>query len=132
MEITILVDHDLEGMDVFLAAGLRETGWDQLIRFEFKRLRDYGLPDRLSDQEIWRFAQQQRLLIVTNNRNNDGEHSLEATIQQENFAEALPVVTISDKNLLARADYRDRVATRLAEIVIYRETYQGAGRLFAP
>jgi hypothetical protein len=33
MEITILLDRDLEGIEVFLAAGLQETGWDQLVHF---------------------------------------------------------------------------------------------------
>ena len=132
MEITILVDHDLEGLDVFLAAGLREAGWNQLIQVEFKWLRDYGLPDNLPDQEIWRFVQQHQLLLVTNNRNKDGETSLEATIQRENTPDALPVVTISDKQALAQADYRERVAHRLAEVIIYPEKHRGTGRLFAP
>ena len=34
MDITILIDRDLEGFDVFLLAGLKEIGWDQLIHFE--------------------------------------------------------------------------------------------------
>jgi hypothetical protein len=29
MNITILLDHDLEGRAMFFEAGLRETGWDQ-------------------------------------------------------------------------------------------------------
>jgi len=30
MKIRLLFDHDIEGFDVFLIAGLRETGWDQM------------------------------------------------------------------------------------------------------
>lgn len=56
MEITILIDQDLLGYDVFLAEGLKETGWDQLISVEFKRLRDFGFPGNLSDEDIWRFV----------------------------------------------------------------------------
>ena len=66
MEITILVDQDLLGFDIFIEQGLQETGWDQLIQFQFKRLRDYGFPDNLPDQEIWRFVQAQQLLLITN------------------------------------------------------------------
>jgi hypothetical protein len=41
MKSTLLLDHDLEGFEVFLLAGLRETGWDQIFSLEFKRLREY-------------------------------------------------------------------------------------------
>jgi hypothetical protein len=132
METTIFVDHDLEGFDVYLAAGFKETGWDQLIRVEFKRLRDYGLPDDYPDREIWRFVQQHRLLLVTNNRNDDDDSSLQATMERENAPDALPIATVSDKEALRQADYRQRVAHRLAEIIIYPEIYHGAGRLYVP
>jgi hypothetical protein len=31
MEIRILLDHDIEGYDVYIETGLRETGWDQVF-----------------------------------------------------------------------------------------------------
>ena len=52
MKITILLDHDLEGFSVFLQAGLKETGWDQVFTIEFKRLRDFGLPENCSDHDL--------------------------------------------------------------------------------
>ncbi len=132
MEITILVDHDMEGFDVFLATGVKETGWDQLIRVEYKLLRDFGLPDNYPDQEIWRFVQQAEMLLVTNNRNSKGATSLQATIQRENTPDSLPVVTVSDKESLRQADYRQRAAQSLARIIIDLEGYRGAGRIFIP
>lgn len=39
MKIAILLDHDLEGRQVFLEAALHETGWDNDLNIEFKRLR---------------------------------------------------------------------------------------------
>lgn len=47
MDITILLDADLEGK-----AELAETGWDQDIVIEFKRLRDFGLSHDTPDQEV--------------------------------------------------------------------------------
>lgn len=132
MEITILLDHDLEGYDVFLIAGLAETGWDQLLKITFKRLRDFHLPDDYPDQEIWRFAQARQMLILTNNRNGDSETSLQVTIRRENTPEALPVVTVSNKNALALPDYRQRVATGLAAILLYPEESRGTGRIYVP
>jgi len=132
MKITILLDHDLEGQVVFLKAGLRETGWDQHLTLEFKRLRDLNLPEDYTDQEIWRYAQQQRLLLLTNNRNKDDATSLQAIIEQENTPAALPVITLSDKDELALADYRLRVISGLAEIIIDLDNYLGTGRIFLP
>ncbi len=132
MEITILLDHDLAGNSIFIEQGLKETGWDQLIQFHFNRLRDYGLPADLPDQEIWRFAQTHRLLLITNNRNSEDETSLQATIRRENTLDSLPIVTVSDKDALIQTEYRQRVAHSLAGIIIDLENYLGAGRLFVP
>ena len=129
---TILVDNDLSGHLDYLVAAVREAGWEQELALEFKRLRDCGLPDDCPDQEIWRYAQTQRFLIVTHNRNNKGDTSLHATIARENTPESLPVVTISDKEKLKQVDYRERVADRLIEIIIYPERHLGLGRIFVP
>ena len=132
MEITILIDQDLLGFDIFIQQGLKETGWDELIQVQFTRLRDYDLPDNLPDQEVWRFVQAQLLLLVTNNRNSEDETSLQATIRRENTLASWPIVTVSDKNSLIQTDYRQRVAQSLAEIILYLENYLGAGRVFVP
>lgn len=132
MEITILLDHDLAGNGIFIEQGLKETGWDQLIQFRFTRLRDYGFPDNLPDQEIWRFVQTQRLLLVTNNRNSENETSLQATLRRESTFTSLPVVTVSNKDDLIQTEYRQRVAHSLASIVIDLENYLGTGRVFIP
>jgi hypothetical protein len=132
MEITILIDQDMLGFDLYLAEGLQETGWDQLLQFQFKRLRDYGLPANLPDQEVWRFVQAEQLLLVTNNRNNEDETSLQATLRRENTLASLPIITVSDKEALRQPDYRQRVAHRLVEIIFDLENYRGAGRLFVP
>jgi predicted nuclease of predicted toxin-antitoxin system len=132
MKITVLLDHDTEGHVFFLEAGLKETGWDQLLEIEFIRLRDCGIEESSPDNEVWRYAQEHGLLLITNNRNNDGETSLAATIARENTPDSLPVITVSNKESLRQADYRQRAATALAGIIIYPEDFRGAGRVFIP
>lgn len=132
MEITILLDHNLDGYDIYLAVGLKEIGWGELILADFKRLRDYGLPDNLPDQDIWRFVQANRLLLITNNRNSRGETSLQATLRRENTPDALPILTVADKEALKRSDYRQRAAQKLVDIIIDLDCYLGTGRLFIP
>lgn len=132
MKITVLLDHDIEGHVVYLETGLAETGWDELIEIEFVRLRECGLADNSPDSEVWRYAQEHGLLLITNNRNNDDETSLHATIGRENTPDSLPVVTVSNKDSLRLVDYRQRAATALARIIIYPEDFHGAGRVFIP
>jgi len=132
MEITILLDHNLDGHLVFLEAGLKETGWDQILSIEFRLLRDYGLPSNCPDHELWRLAQEQQLLLLTHNRNRAGETSLQAAIERENGPDSMPVVTISDKEALLHSDYRCRVAENLAQIIVDLHNYRGVGRVFVP
>ncbi|MCI0524257.1 MAG: ACP S-malonyltransferase [Acidobacteria bacterium] len=132
MEITILLDHNLDGHLIFLEAGMKETGWDQIVTLDFKRLRDFGLPNDSSDQEIWRFVQQRRLLLLTHNRNSDDETSLQITIRRENTLDSLPVITVSNKEDLALADYRQRVIHKLVEYAVDLDRYLGVGRLYIP
>lgn len=130
MTSKILLDHDCEGYTVFLVTGLQETGWQSLLAIEFIQLRDLGLSNDASDREIWRRCQEDRLLLITHNRNQDDATSLQATIQRENMSRSLPVLTIPRIERLVLADYRQRVAHRLAEILIDLENYLGAGRIF--
>ncbi len=132
MEITILIDQDLLGFDVFLEEGLKETGWSPLIQVQFTRLRDYDLPANFPDQDVWRFVQTHRFLLVTSNRNSEDETSLQVTIQRENTDSSSPVVTIADKEALVFPDYRQRVAHSLADIILYLDNYRGTGRLYVP
>lgn len=132
MKITVLLDHDTEGHVFFLEAGLKETGWDRLLKIEFIRLRDCGLADNSPDIEVWRYAQEHGLLLITNNRNNDGETSLHATIARENTLDSLPVITVSNKESLRWTDYRQRAVDALVNIILYPEDFRGAGRIFIP
>ncbi len=132
MQLTILLDHNLEGDVRFLVAGLREAGWDQLLTVEFRRLRDFGLPDNLPDQDIWRFVQQHQFWLLTDNRNNDGETSLQATIDRENPQDSLPVITLSARERFSDPEYRQQAILGLIDIIISPERFLGTGRLYIP
>jgi hypothetical protein len=132
MTIRILLDHDIEGYGVFVKAGLHETGWDQDFQFEFVRLDDLGLPANCPDCEIWRRCQQDGLLLLTQNRNSDDETSLQITLERENTAPSLPVLTLGDAERLRAADYRWQVANSFATVVVYLDYYRGTGRVFVP
>jgi len=132
MQMIILLDHDLEGQVPFLEAGLRETGWDQYLHLEFRRLCDLNMPNDSTDQEIWRYVQREHFLLLTNNRNREDETSLQATIERENRQDSLPVITVADKDQLVFPTYRQQAAHKLAAIIIYLENYLGVGRVYIP
>jgi hypothetical protein len=132
MEITILLDHNLVGHLIFLEAGMKETGGDQIVTLVFKRLRDFGLPNDSTDQEIWRFVQEHRLILLTHNRNSDDETSLQATILRENTPDSLPLLTVSNKDDLALTDYRQRAIHKLVEYAVDLDRYLGVDRMYIP
>ena len=72
------------------------------------------------------------MVLLTANRNKDGEESLEQAILELNQLVSYPVVTIANPDRIAETDYRTRCATKLAEICIEIERYLGAGRLYIP
>jgi hypothetical protein len=90
------------------------------------------LPVNSSDRAVWRFAQANRMLLLTGNRSMQGPHSLEQTIREENTLTSLPVITVSSAHRLDERLYRERCGSRLIEIILDLDNYLGVGRLFIP
>jgi len=129
---TILVDHNLEGQAALLWSTFATEGWLDLTDFRLVTFAEIGLPFDASDREVWRFVQQHQMLLLTGNRNRKGDDSLQQTVEEENHATALPIITVGNAKRLVELEYRKRCATQLAEIGLYIETYYGTGRLFIP
>ena len=128
----ILVDHDIEGNAALLLFELRQSGWTDLNILEILTFSEIGLAFNASDREVWQFAQENKMLLMTGNRNMDGEDSLEKTIRRENTENSLPVITISQPDRLIEKNYREICAVKLVEIVLYLENFRGVGRLYIP
>ncbi len=130
--ITIIIDHDIEGQAMLLWAQISSEGWPDLFSLRFVRFIDVSLPYASTDREVWRFAQQNKMILLTGNRNMKDEDSLEMTVREENTATSLPVLTIGNVDRMVQKSYRDKCEARLLEIVLYLDNYLGAGRLFIP
>lgn len=129
---TILLDHNLSGDVVFLQRSLAKIGWLELVPIQFVTFSEVGLPVESNDREVWRFVQEKRMLLLTDNRNMAGENSLEQTLREEVIANSLPIITIGTRDKLEDVDYRDKCANRLVEIVVDLDRYLGYRRLFIP
>lgn len=130
--ITVLADRNIEGQALLLWGTLGAAGWLELVPMRLVRFEEVGLPHDSTDRDVWRFAQANRMLLLTDNRNMAGTDSLEQTIREENSATSYPVITVGRVDRLIERAYRERCAARLIEIVLYLDDYLGAGRLFIP
>jgi len=107
-------------------------GWLKLLNIPMLTFTDVGLRIDSSDRDVWRFAQEHHLILLTGNRNQAGEDSLEQTIRDENTSTSLPVVTVSVVDRLKERVYREQCAERLAEIILDIENNLGLGRIYIP
>jgi len=130
--ITVLVDHNIEGQADLLESALVSEGWAEPAVLHIVTFADVSLPFETSDQKVWEFAQKHQMVLLTANRNKDGEESLQQAILQQNRPASYPIVTIANADRMAERDYRNRCATKLAEICMEIERYLGTGRLYIP
>lgn len=128
----VLLDHHLKKQGILLWATMGSEGWLKLLDIPMLTFEDVGLPIDSRDRDVWRFAQEKQLILLTGNRNKDGSDSLEQTIRNENTPDSLPVVTIGITDRLEERAYREQCAERLVEIILNIENYLGAGRIFIP
>jgi hypothetical protein len=124
----ILADANCEG-HLALLLRLFHQNWRQEV-WEFLRLAqgsfaDLGLLPDASDREVGEVCQREQVVLVTANRNDEGPESLEATIQQQNTAQSLPVFTLAnDQRVLRDRQYAETVADRLIEVLFYSDSYR--------
>lgn len=130
--ITVLVDHDIEGQALALWGTLGKMGWLEIVDMELSTFRDVGLPSNSTDRDVWRFAQANGMILFTNNRNMDGEDSLEQTLRNENRLTSLPVLTVANADRLSERRYRERCAAQILEIVIDLDKNLGRSRIYIP
>lgn len=107
-------------------------GWLKLLDIPMLTFEDVGLAINANDREVWRFAQEKQLILLTGNRNSEGSDSLERTIREENTASSLPVITIGVIRRMEERAYREQCAERLVEIILNLEDYLGVGRIYIP
>ncbi|MGH9842150.1 MAG: ACP S-malonyltransferase [Blastocatellia bacterium] len=129
---TILVDHNMEGDATLLWGTIAGDGWLEIVPMRLATFADVNLPVDSNDRVVWRFAQEHRMLLLTDNRNMKGDDSLEQTIREEITADSLPVITIGSLDRIDESEYRQLCANRLVEIVVDLDCYLGYSRLFIP
>jgi hypothetical protein len=130
--LTILVDHNMEGQASLLWESMVASEWLALLPVRFTMFAQEGLSIESNDREVWRFAQERGMLLLTDNRNMDDEHSLERAIRDENTLTSLPVLTIGSLDRIGDREYREQCAMKVFEVVLDLDGCRGRGRIFLP
>jgi predicted nuclease of predicted toxin-antitoxin system len=130
--IFLLADHDIEGHAHSLIGVLGAEGWLDMVDLRLTTFAEAGLPFNSSDRIVWRFAQENGMVLLTNNRNMDSEDSLEQTLREENTPASLPILTIANVDRLSERHYRERCAFQLLEVVLELEKHLGRSRIYIP
>lgn len=128
----ILLDHHMKKQGIMLWSIMENDGWLKLMDIPMVTFADIGMPINAPDRKIWRFAQEHQLILLTENRNDEGENSLEQTIREENASTSLPVLTIGVPDRMRESNYRKQCAERIVDIILNIENYLGAGRIYIP
>jgi hypothetical protein len=127
-----LIDHNIEGQAAWLWETIFAEGWLDWVTLGFITFEEVALPIDSSDRFVWRFAQENKMIILTANRSMEGEDSLEKTIRDKNNINSLPVITIAKVDRMVERSYREKCAVRLIDILIDIENSMGVGRTFIP
>lgn len=128
-----LIDHNLEGHALILSGNIANLGWLDLLPIRFMTFAEVALSITSDDRVVWRFAQENQMILLTANRSMKGKNSLEQVMRKENTSTSLPVATIGNADrILTDPNYRNRCVDRLIEIVFDIDDYRGSRRIFIP
>lgn len=127
-----LIDHNIEGQSLILLGSITSEGWLETLPIRFISFDEVELPITSSDRVVWRFAQENQMILLTANRSMKGEDSLEQVIREECLQTSLPVVTFANVARIIEREYREECVDRLIEIALYLENYLGVSCLFIP
>jgi hypothetical protein len=130
--VIFLIDHNIEGQSLTLFGSITSGGWLETLPIRFISFDEVELPIISSDRVVWRFAQENQMILLTANRSMKGEDSLEQVIREECLPTSLPVVTLANIDRIIEREYREECVDRLIEIALYLENYLGVSRLFIP
>ena len=115
-----------------LFGSITSEGWLDVLSIRFVSFDEVDLPITSSDRVVWKFAQENQMILLTANRSMKGEDSLEQVLREECIPTSLPVITLANVDRIVEREYREECIDRLIEIALYLENYLGVSRLFIP
>jgi hypothetical protein len=132
----VLIDASIEGQGERIWMRLQSSEWRDLtaaLDVRLQTFREVGLDTASSDEMVWRFCQAHGYYLLTSNRNEESEDSLEATLRRDGLPTSLPVFTLplADR-VYSNPTFLDRVVEKLLDYVLDPDNIRGTGRLYLP
>jgi hypothetical protein len=135
----LLADVNLRGHLPYLERKIADLGLLNLLRkdlgLDFLTFAKLGLQPNLDDRSLWLFCQEHEWVLITDNRNQEDEDSLQATLTDLWFEGKLPVLTLASKRTFETSSrYALIVAEEVAEILFatFQENVRDQARIFVP
>ena len=89
-----LIDHNIEGQAKLLFSSIQTSGWLEFFTIRFILFSEVQLAIDSSDRIVWKFAQENNMILLTANRSMKGEDSLEQVIREISIALAIALIEI--------------------------------------
>jgi hypothetical protein len=134
----LLADVNVQGHLPYLKRIINGLGFLQILedsKITFMTFRELNLNPRMNDRDLWNYCQANDLVLFTENRNQEHEDSLSATILDSWHEGQLPVLTLANKGKFENsATYATLVAENVTEMLycIFCERKPGPPRIFVP
>jgi hypothetical protein len=133
---TVLIDASMEGHGAVIWGKMQAIEWQELtvaLDVTLQTFADVGLDRAARDDVVWRFCQARGYYLLTSNRNEESEDSLEATLKREGTATSLPVITLPSPDRVYQSPaFLERVVDKLLDYLLCAENILGAGRVYVP
>lgn len=132
--ITLLSDHNCERQAKEIMYNLRRLRYLEQLGIEVLFFKDVNLPINSSDEEVWRFCQENGYYLLTGNRSaKNKQMSLHAILDRLANEKSLPVITIGNlRRVINDKTYCQACAKSIAQIILNAELYLGVPRLYIP
>jgi hypothetical protein len=132
----VLIDANIEGQGAHIWMRMQSAEWRDItagLDVTLRTFREVGLDPASADNVVWQFCQARGYYLLTSNRNEDSEDSLEATIRREGTPTSLAVFTVPlPDRVYSNPVFLERVVEKLLDYVLYADNIRGAGRLYLP
>ncbi len=134
----LLTDINVQGHMLYLRRLLEILDlWDVLAasKIDFVTFSDLRITPDLDDRSLWNLCQREGWVLLTENRNDDGPDSLQATLTDSWRSDCLPVLTLANKRAFERSRvYAERVARDVAELLfgVANHEYRDQSRIYVP
>jgi hypothetical protein len=132
----IMGDNDIRGQMTRVVQLLESKAWREIwlsLNLSVRTFADLSLSTNASDAAVWHACPREQVVLITGNRNNEGDDSLQATIQAHSTPTSLPVMTLADADEVLRSwQYAHRNVESLLQYLLDIDKVRGAGRLWLP